>query len=83
MEHAHYMHIKSLISMWDADMKEDNYVMSDRVKWAFGQLFKEMNSQQRWDTIDGNHHITNVLQEAKLIDEQYKPLFETIEEKEA
>lgn len=80
MEHEHYMDIKCLISMWEADNKNEGYEMSDSIKWAFRNLFKKMNSQQRWDTIDGNHYITKVLIEEKLIDKKFHPLFETIEE---
>lgn len=82
MEHEHYMEVKFLFSMWEGDMKNEGYEMSSRVRWAFRNLFKKMNSAQRWDTIDGNHCITKLLIEEELIDEQFNPLFETMEEVE-
>lgn len=75
MEHEHYMDIKFLISIWERDI-EDGNKLSNGERWALKKFFMKMNSQQRYDTMDGQGNIRQVLKEEGLINNDWKITFE-------
>jgi hypothetical protein len=71
MQHEEYMDIKFLLGMWEGDIGRGKELSSNE-KWWLRSMFRKMNRRQRWDTIDGNNHITKILIEQGLVTHSIK-----------